>query len=708
MKRYRNRVLALLLAAGMLAGMALSSGFTLRSGGSFLTEVFEEEEEGYKTYTNDAVKFTLEYPAGYDLAEPYENLVIISSGNDFRVVAEYAYTTADGSCYIYSAADFAGLIDADRQVLADWLGLDNFEVVNKGHGKIGEKECYEYDVLMELNGNQCSGSLLIFDGKGDFGCYCIQAMVNQDSPDADKYIEQQVHLVDTFQVTGAYQEEGLGRTHIPEFDLDFISGEYNDADYWKDTKRYSIYPLEDVFVEGNVDIFAPGSDPSLDPAGAMDSALKYYFDFKEQTQYVAAAAPVDVGFYDYTACQIRYLDSDRETWMNTGMICFFHDGKYWVVKPTGSNEYMEEINDFTYDILASLRFREDIPESGAAAVQSTETAPEEEPAEEAASAPSEGGYSTYTNDTVGFSFEYPAKLTVTEPYEGAVLMESEDGALRMSAEYAYTTVDGSTLLYSATDFADLIDADPGVLADWLGTDDYTLGYHDRDTSGERARCWYFFQMEQNGRTMDGCLTLFDGAGRFGFYCLQTLCDKQTYGSVEYEQQLGHAQESFQVTKACEVAGFTVRHVDAWALDFLTDDSLVEDVAFESDPQTGETLEVIPAGAGKGDLSILLSPLTYDINEVSMNEAVSNSLDFLLSAKDQAEIVSGPAYVPDVGRYEFNNFVVAYRDGGKTVNAFNTFLIVDGRYWEIAVTFSDGYGDQADTIVSEMVSSLRFA
>ena len=76
-----------------------------KTGGTFLTEVFEEEDAGYKTYTNDDVKFTLEYPAGYDIDEPYDNLVLISSGDNFRVVAEYAYTTADGNRFIYSAAD---------------------------------------------------------------------------------------------------------------------------------------------------------------------------------------------------------------------------------------------------------------------------------------------------------------------------------------------------------------------------------------------------------------------------------------------------------------------------------------------------------------------------------------------------------------------------------------------------------------------------
>ncbi len=353
MKRYRNRVLALLLAAGMLAGMALSSGFTLRSGGNFLTEVFDEGEEGYKTYTNDVVKFTLEYPAGYDLAEPYENLVIISSGNDFRVVAEYAYTTADGSCYIYSAADFASLIDADRQVLAEWLGLDNFEVVDKGHGKIGEKECYEYDVLMELNGNQCSGSLLIFDGKGDFGCYCIQTMVNQDSPDVDEYIEQQVHLVDTFQVTGAYQEEGLVRTYIDEVGMEFISGEYEDGGYFKDTGMVHIYPVQRVASKGGVSFYESSYSGTTDLSQVIDEALDYYFTNKSQTQYVSEPGAVGLGRYDCVAAQIRFLDKGE--WMNVVRVYYLRDGMYWFLTMTSSDEYMESMVALTHQIVASLR-----------------------------------------------------------------------------------------------------------------------------------------------------------------------------------------------------------------------------------------------------------------------------------------------------------------------------------------------------------------
>ncbi len=361
-----KRLCALALAVLTLAAMVLSSGMARDEGRNFFLPELEEleSEEGYERYENDAVKFALDVPEDYELTEPYENVTLVSDGDDFRVSAEYTFTTADQAHFLQCAADFASLIEADRTVLTDWVGSDQLEVLASGWGDVDGTDCYVCAYSMPRNGKDYSGALYIFEGQGDFGCYCLQGLLNEDSDKADLYGWQLEHIVRSFAVTGPYQAEG--------YTLYEMENEGSPVQFFaRDTARvedYSssicVYPVDGVYSEANVSIMQTAWDSGDDLETVLDSAGNYYFDYKEDTRYTAQPSHFDLGRYSYDMISLEYYDEGEHYTVSAAR--FLSGDHYWEVCAEGTDEYADEVAAAFSDTLFSLRLNGDGLTSAAA------------------------------------------------------------------------------------------------------------------------------------------------------------------------------------------------------------------------------------------------------------------------------------------------------------------------------------------------------
>lgn len=380
MKVYK-KLCALALAALTLAAMVLSCGMARDGGrGFFLPELeSSDSEEGYERYENDAVKFALDVPEDYELTEPYENVTLVSDGDDFRVSAEYTFTTADQAHFLQCAADFASLIESDKTVLTDWVGSDQLEVLASGWGDIDGTACYVCAYSMPRGGKDYSGGLYVFDGQGDFGCYCLQGLLNEDSDKAGLYSQQLEHIVRSFSVTAPYQAEG--------YTLYDMEHEGSPVQFFtRDTARveqYSssicIYPVDDVFSESSVSIMQTPWEPTDDLETVLDSASHYYFDYKEDTKYTAQPSHFDLGRYSYDMISLEYYEDGERYSVSAAR--FISGDYYWEVCAEGTDEYADETAAAFSDTLFSLRLNGDGLTSAASEVPADTPEPASETAQ---------------------------------------------------------------------------------------------------------------------------------------------------------------------------------------------------------------------------------------------------------------------------------------------------------------------------------------
>ena len=365
----RKRVLALALAAMMLATMALGSGFLSPVDRAALLSS-RSAEDGYERYENDTVKFAMDVPEGYDVTEPYVNGVMISDGNDFRVAAEYAFTTADNARFIQSADDFAAFIEADETVLADWASVSDLEIMDSGWGEVEGKRCYVCAYTTEISGDAFSGALYLFDGKGDFGCYCLQVLLRDDARDGEIYMGQLEHMLRSFTVTGAYQADGyIFYDELCEgMPVQFFA---RDTAQMKNyDSSITIYPVDRVFVEANVTIRQSAWESSYDLATVMDSCGGYYFKYRDDAQLTAQPSHFDLGRYSYDMLSLEcYSDGEHYT---VNVALFVSDGYYWEVTSEATDEYADQVAAAFSDALFSLRVNDDGVSAGASGASGLE------------------------------------------------------------------------------------------------------------------------------------------------------------------------------------------------------------------------------------------------------------------------------------------------------------------------------------------------
>lgn len=350
--RTRKRLAALALAAMTLLTAALGSGMTLAGDRTFFLPE-EETEEGYARYENTAVCFALDVPEEYEVTEPYENVTMIADGDDFRLAAEYAWYTADESRFIRSAEDFAALVQADRTVLTDWIGTDELEVVGSGWGDIDGTAIFTCAFTMSRSGKDYSGALYIVDGQGDFGCYCMQALLNEGSDKADLYAEQLEHMVRSFTVTGPYQAEGYT---LCQMESEGVPVSFLVRDTAR-TKQFSyvasVIPEDAGATEACVSVGQTVYDADHDLETVVDTLCGYYLNNKDDARFTAQPSHFDLGQYSYDMLEMEYDDDGEHYALN--MAVFIAGGMYWKAYAETTAEYADATAAAFSDMLFSLR-----------------------------------------------------------------------------------------------------------------------------------------------------------------------------------------------------------------------------------------------------------------------------------------------------------------------------------------------------------------
>ncbi len=354
--RMRKRPAALVLAAATLLTVALGSGMT-RAGDRnfFLPE--EETEEGYERYENTAVCFALDVPEEYEVTEPYENVAMIADGDDFRLSAEYAWYTAAEDHFIRSAEDFAALIQTDAAALTDWIGTDELEVIGSGWGDVDGTDVFTCAFTLSRSGKDYSGALYIFGGQGDFGCYCMQALLNEGSSKADLYAQQLEHMVRSFAVTGPYQAEGYTLCEMESKDVpvSFLVRETARTEQF--TYVASVIPEDATATEACVSIGQTVYDADHDLETVLDSLCGYYFNNKDDARFTAQPSHFDLGQYSYDMVEMEYADDGEHYALS--MAVFVTDGMYWEVDAETCAEYADATAAVFSDVLFSLRVNGD-------------------------------------------------------------------------------------------------------------------------------------------------------------------------------------------------------------------------------------------------------------------------------------------------------------------------------------------------------------
>lgn len=316
-----------------------------------------QAETGYVNYINETVCFSVEYPEGYMVTETYANGVQITNG-DVWVAVEYAFQTVDGSV-IYSAEDFALQVRADVNVLTDWLGGEDIQLMNASARTVVGRSCYEYDFELQRRDHPYSGKLFIFDSDGDFGCYSYFQLYNKDAENAALYQEQLEAMLNSFRVTGSYQEEGYTLYTYDEYALQFVVRDEAMAETQVSSGTVFIYPAEHVFTEASITMRPTAY--TVEDGDEMDDVLsvsaEYYFDYYDQTRYDSQKTTLRLGRYSYTGFDVEYYNRNKKFYGT--LFVLEHDGVYWKIELESTDEYYDTAINAFGDVLTSLRFMDD-------------------------------------------------------------------------------------------------------------------------------------------------------------------------------------------------------------------------------------------------------------------------------------------------------------------------------------------------------------
>lgn len=353
-ERDKKRLAAGAVILFILACVSIFGLWRTRGAGTVL------DHTEYVEYRNDEACFSLQYPEGYMVTEPDSNNVLITEGEeaDFQVVVEYAFHTVS-DCAIYSAKDFAEQIEKDESVLTDWIGMDEIQVDEVSQTKVSGRDCYMYQFHLQMDGNNHAGKLLIFDSDGEFGCYSYMCVINEQAKDAKLYQLQSEAMEASFKITGVYQEEGYTLYSCEESELQFmVRDEAMNETEETDRGWIVVYPVDGVYSEANIWIDSTTDKTAeVDVNTALENNCRYYFNQKSQTQYTSNPTELGYGRYPYMNIELQYYEKGE--WITVSTTVFEHDGVYWRLVMSATEEYLDTAAKAASDILFSLKFDEE-------------------------------------------------------------------------------------------------------------------------------------------------------------------------------------------------------------------------------------------------------------------------------------------------------------------------------------------------------------
>lgn len=345
------------LAGGFAAAVLfLIAGYLLMQSGKDSDEEPGKDDTRYTSYSNNTVCFSLDYPEGYTVTEPEDNNVLITNDSeaDFQVSAEYAFHTTTNS-FIYSAKDFAEQIEDDEEVLAAWIGVPDIEVTDMKTGKLGEKDCYRYDFSLEMEGNPNTGRLYLIEGDGQFGCYSLMSVINENARDAEVFKEQRNEIEKSFQVTGSHQTDGYS---MYQYDNPKIQFMVQDAFLGKTQelgKRIVVYPVEGEFLKANIWMGVSSyNSEDRDAKAVLEKECDFILEQRDRAKLISKPTEVEGGRYPMIGATLEFYD-DGDKYTATEIVAD-RGGECWLIETKTVDEYSQSASRALSDVLMSLRF----------------------------------------------------------------------------------------------------------------------------------------------------------------------------------------------------------------------------------------------------------------------------------------------------------------------------------------------------------------
>lgn len=347
-----KRLIGVIIAAVLVLVVLF---FLVRGGKESVPEQKENDTE-YTSYSNAAVCFSLDYPEGYMVTEPEDNNVLITNDGeaDFQVSAEYAFHTTTNS-FIYSAKDFAEQIENDEGVLTAWIGAPDIEVTDTKTGKLGGRECYQYDFTLEMEGDPNTGRLYLIEGDGQFGCYSLMSVINENAKDAKVFKEQRDAIEKSFQVTGAHQPEGYSMHQYDGLKTQTVIRDSVLEKTEESNSRIVVYPVKGEYSKANIWISASTYDSGeRDAKEILEKECEFVLEHEDNAKLISQPSEIDGGRYPMMGATFEFYDKGDK--FTATEIVVDRGGEYWNVEMEALDEYLEAASGALSDVLASLRF----------------------------------------------------------------------------------------------------------------------------------------------------------------------------------------------------------------------------------------------------------------------------------------------------------------------------------------------------------------
>lgn len=313
------------------------------------------------------------------------------------------------------------------------------------------------------------------------------------------------------------------------------------------------------------------------------------------------------------------------------------------------------------------------------------------------------GWSHYENGAVCFALDYPEGYSVTEPNENNVLISSGDD-FRFSVEYTFSTVSNS-FVYSAEDFAEQIDNDPGVLREWVGAESVDVtGDSEISVGGTNG---YLYEWSRTGGdgTYNGGTVFLESQDSVGCYALQWAILEGSELEEAYRDQAQAMLDSFAITGLCDSVGYDVFTADGLGFRFATRQGVLEEAVMELED---DELCMYPTGEKYADGRIQIKKNeVYSPDEDTAEEMLQGCASYFLKYKDQGRYISEIGALP-MGRYEFTEVDLEYYENGKRIAVYEIAFPYDGDFWEIEMRAPEEELESVSSVLWEIVGSLCFS
>lgn len=312
-------------------------------------------ELSLERYENEGVMFAIDYPADFEFSEPNINNVVFGSGEQCRVAVEYAFMTP-GNSFIYSAGDFVSQAEADEGLVAGWVGAGGVKVVKTEERELGGEPCTAFIWELSQNGKDYDGALYVLDSHGGFGCYTVLTMLERGSEQEGYFQESIDAMLESFEITGAYEAEGYTIIRSEELGLRFaiqedrINGRIDLED-----DHVMIIPEGNSFSHSSIriereTIYEP-SDDTVERV--LNGCSKYYLEYKDNGRFISDISQLELGRYDFSEVDIQYSESGEHV---ASIVVFTYADSYWQITMLASEDNLEATRQALGDVLTSLCF----------------------------------------------------------------------------------------------------------------------------------------------------------------------------------------------------------------------------------------------------------------------------------------------------------------------------------------------------------------